>query len=261
MEDQTIECPQCGKEFSLEFTRCPNCGLNLYPEDETPDPYPLSPQQAADGSLSPHMAAGGVGEGIGEAVWAVLLGLIVAGAVSFVLHMFATRAETVVGLPLVWRVILFFAGPLGALVGGYSSGMVGKRPHLPAAGLGALVGLGAAALAVLFETRWRLVTPQVILEPSMLAQYALCLLLGALGGWLNGEAGAAFLAGAAPPPPKEVKGMSWEDLMYRDLLTRVRFNRDTAERLIEYERRLAPDADRYTLLRSAVERLERDRRE
>jgi len=262
MDEQTIECPRCGEEFSLEFTRCPQCGLNLYPEDETPVPYPLSPQVGEAGD-SQHIAGGergeGIGAGIGDAVWAVLLGLILAGAVSFVLHMFATRAETAVGLPVAWRVILFFAGPLGALAGGYSSGVVGKRPRLPAAGLGALVGWGAAALVALFETRWRLVTMQVMLEPGMLAQYALCLLLGALGGWLNGETGAAYLAGAAPAPQKGVKGMSWEDLMYRDLLTRVRFNRDTAERLIEYERRLAPEADRYTLVRSAVERLERDR--
>jgi hypothetical protein len=123
--------------------------------------------------------------------------------------------------------------------------------------LGALVGVGAAALAVLFETRWRLVTAQVLVEPAMLAQYALCLLGGALGGWLSGQSEAAFLAGGAPPPPKEVKGMSWEDLMYRDLLTRVR-SRETAERLIEYERRQAPEAERYTLIRNAVERLDRD---
>ena len=262
MEDQTIECPRCGEEFSLEFTRCPQCGLNLYPEDETLPPS-NSPLQGGEygRTSSGFPLQGEEAGGTGEAVWAVLLGFILAGAVSFVLHMFATRVETAAGLPVAWRVILFFAGPLGALVGGYSSGAVGKRPRLPAAGLGALVGLGAAALVLLFETRWRLVTTQVMLEPGMLAQYALCLLLGALGGWLNGETGAAYLAGAAPQPQKEVKGMSWEDLMYRDLLTRVRFNRDTAERLIEYEQRLAPEADRYTLVRNAVERLDRDRRE
>jgi hypothetical protein len=126
------------------------------------------------------------------------------------------------------------------------------------AGWGALVGFGCAILVVLYETRWRLITPQVLLELPMLGQYALCLLGGALGGWLSGKSEAFFLAGGTPPPPKEVKGMSWEDLMYRDLLMRVR-NRETAERLIEYERRQTPDADRYTLIRNAVDRLERDR--
>jgi hypothetical protein len=257
LEDQTIECPHCGDVFSLELTRCPKCGLNMYPEDETLQPYPLSPSGEPHPPSNSPLQGGESGEGL----WAVLLGLILAGAVSFVINMFASRAVGQVSIPAQIKIFLFLAAPLGALVGGYSTGVVGKRERLSAAGLGALVGLGSAALAVLFETRWRLVTLQVMLEPLMLAQYALCLLLGALGGWLSGESGAAYLAGAAQPPAKEVKGMSWEDLLYRDLLTRVRFNRDTAERLIEYERRLAPQADRYTLVRNAVERLERDWRE
>ncbi len=33
-EDET-ECARCGAHFSIELTRCPNCGVNLYePEDE-----------------------------------------------------------------------------------------------------------------------------------------------------------------------------------------------------------------------------------
>lgn len=235
----------------MEFTRCPKCGLNMYPEDEEDD---------STGSYGTHLdELEERASGVGDALLAVFLGLIVAGAVSFVLHMFASRAGTADSLPTEWRIMLFLAGPLSALVGGYASGAFERRERLPAAGLGALVGVGAAALGVLFETRWRLVTPQVIVEPSMLAQYALCLLFGALGGWLNGETGAAFLAGVKQPRQKEVKGMSWEDLMYRDLLTRVRYNRDTAERLIEYERKLTPEAERFTLINNAIDRLDRDR--
>lgn len=33
-ENET-ECARCGAHFSMELTRCPNCGVNLYePEDE-----------------------------------------------------------------------------------------------------------------------------------------------------------------------------------------------------------------------------------
>ena len=262
MDDQSIECPRCGEVFSMEFTRCPQCGLNMYPEDETPASDPRYPVTGDGGGLQ-QMAGGEGGDrieaGTGEALLAVVLGVILAGTVSFLAHTFATRAESAQGLPVAWQMVLFLTGPLGAALGGSSIGVVAKRERLPAAGLGVLVGIGAAALVVLFETRWRLVTAQVLLEPAMLAQYALCLLGGALGGWLGGQSEAAFLAGGAPPVQKAVKGMSWEDLMYRDLLTRVRFNRDTAERLIEYERRLAPEAERYTLMRNAVERLDRDR--
>jgi len=233
----------------MELTRCPKCGLSMYPDEE------------GDG-----MDVEGVAEeaeqrspGVGEALLAVFLGLILAGALSFVLHIFASRAGTVQSLPTGLRILLFLTGPLSGLVGGYASGVFERRERLPAAGLGALVGVGSAVLMVLFETRWRLVTPQVLVEPLMLAQYALCTLFGALGGWLNGESGAAFLAGVKQPRQKEVKGMSWEDLMYRDLLTRVRYNRDTAERLIEYERKLTPEAERFTLMRNAIDRLDHDR--
>ena len=34
-ENET-ECARCGAHFSMELTRCPNCGVNLYePEDDT----------------------------------------------------------------------------------------------------------------------------------------------------------------------------------------------------------------------------------
>ena len=246
----------------MEFTRCPKCGLNMYPEDESLASDPFYPAAGEGGSLK-QMAGGEAGvrveAGIGEALLAVVLGGMLAGAVSFLAHTFATRAVSAQGLPVAWQMVLFLAGPLGSALGGSSIGLVAKRERLPAAGLGVLVGLGSAVLLVLFETRWRLVTAQVLVEAGMLARYALCLLGGALGGWLGGQSEAAFLAGGAPPVQKAVKGMSWEDLMYRDLLTRVRFNRDTAERLIEYERRLAPEAERYTLMRNAVERIDRDR--
>ena len=250
MEDNTVDCPRCGEVFSLEFTRCPKCGLNLYPEDE----------EDAGGDGSHPEAAGEQPAVAGEALWGLILGCILAGAVSFMLHMLASQAEGAAGLPPAWQAALFLSGPLGALVGGAATGSMAGRGRAAAAGLGALVGVATAALGVLLETRWRLVTLPVILEAPMLLQYALCILLGALGGWLKGRSDAVFHAGGLPASAPEVKGMSWEDLMYRDLLTRVRFNRTTAERLVEYERRLAPDADRYTLLKNAVDRLDRDRR-
>jgi hypothetical protein len=209
--EHTLECPHCGRVFSLELTRCPGCGLNMYPEDE----------DEATGSEGIHSDGVHLDEAdeqtAGAGLWAVILGWILAGAASFIIQMFASQAVTGGSLPIGWKLALFLASPLGAAVGG-----------------------------------------QVILEASMLAQYALCIILGGGAAWLRGVAsqdtGSLRTKDSAP-----AQGMSWEDLMYRDLLTRVRFNRDTAERLIEYERRLAPEADRYTLLRNAVERLERDR--
>ena len=45
-----IECARCGATFSVEFTRCPQCGVNLYePDDEDED-------ERKTGSFKPHPA-------------------------------------------------------------------------------------------------------------------------------------------------------------------------------------------------------------
>ena len=266
LNDHTLECPRCGRVFSLELTRCPQCGLNIYPDDEddpTVGAHGMRPSgMRPDGISPPDVLPDSLpSSGLGEALGGIVLGWIVAGAVSFMLHMFASRAGTLETLPILWRVALFLAAPLGALLGGYAGEAMAHQRRWAAVGLGVLVGAGAAALSLLFETRWRLVTLHVVMETGMLANYALCLLLGALGAWLSSAGAPDGEAHGASQRTDSTPGMSWEDLMYRDLLTRVRFNRDTAERLVEYERRLAPEADRYTLLRNAVERLDRDRRE
>ncbi len=49
-ENET-ECARCGAHFSIELTRCPNCGVNLYePEDEAIDGKGR-PSRAASKSL------------------------------------------------------------------------------------------------------------------------------------------------------------------------------------------------------------------
>ena len=47
---------------------------------------------------------------------------------------------------------------------------------------------------------------------------------------------------------------------YRDLLAKARYDKDVAERLIEYERKRAPRDSLDQLCRSAIDRLERDNR-
>ncbi len=48
--------------------------------------------------------------------------------------------------------------------------------------------------------------------------------------------------------------------LYDQLLRRVRMDRETADRLVEYERRRTPSASREALVRNALDRLNRDRR-
>ncbi|QIS10359.1 hypothetical protein [Nocardia arthritidis] len=66
------------------------------------------------------------------------------------------------------------------------------------------------------------------------------------------------LAKPALAPTKQLPAIATHD-DYRQLLTMVMGNPTTADRLIEYERRKSPTADRDTLITSAIEQLRRDR--
>ena len=64
-------------------------------------------------------------------------------------------------------------------------------------------------------------------------------------------------SGPLPPPP----GSNPQNPnLYQDLLAMCRGDQGMAERLIEFERRKAPTADRNELIQSAMERWIRDNR-
>ncbi len=67
------------------------------------------------------------------------------------------------------------------------------------------------------------------------------------------------LAKPALAPTKQLPVIATHD-DYRQLLSMVMGNSTTADRLIEYERRKSPTADRDTLIASAIEQLRRDRK-
>jgi hypothetical protein len=69
-------------------------------------------------------------------------------------------------------------------------------------------------------------------------------------------AGIAYYATQVLPSTRR----SVERRLYQDLLRRTRGDRELAERLIEYERRRSPGADRLELLQDAIYRWERDDR-
>jgi len=60
-----------------------------------------------------------------------------------------------------------------------------------------------------------------------------------------------------PRPPASTPSPKNADL-YQELLTKVRGNRAIADRLIEFERKKAPAADRNELIRRAIEGWLRD---
>ncbi|NNJ09470.1 hypothetical protein EKD04_003915 [Chloroflexales bacterium ZM16-3] len=62
------------------------------------------------------------------------------------------------------------------------------------------------------------------------------------------------------PPASPAGAADPEEQLHKALLRKVRGNRETAERLIQFEARKAPGASRSTLMRNAIERWEQDNR-
>ena len=112
----------------------------------------------------------------------------------------------------------------------------------------------ALPIMVLFATHWLEITLESLLNPWVLADGIMTIVAGVFGGWLNYK----FSRDTSWKEKWKVRG--WEDLLYQDLLGKVRFNGSTANRLIEYERSLDPQASRLKLIQSAIERWERDNR-
>lgn len=235
MDENTFECPNCGAKIYPEMTRCPECGQTMYPEDEEALPTTTETTKAAWGST----------------LGALLIGVLISSGIALILHFIVASFVSPSTLGGLGKVVLFLAGPLGSLVGGYvAGGLARQNPKL----LGGLVGALTLPLIALFTTHWVEVTPRFLFSPWVLLAGLLTILTGVVGGWLNER-----LAGNVDWKEKwRVRG--WEDLLYQDLLRRVRFNGSAADRLIEYERKQDPQASRLKLIQNALERWERDNR-
>jgi hypothetical protein len=146
---------------------------------------------------------------------------------------------------------LLIAGPAGVLVGAYmGTSLFRQRSRL----MGGLVGILALPALVLLATYWVEVTPTVLFSPPAILVRFVTILAGVVGGWIS----ETFAPGSDWKERWRVHGM--EDLLYQELLRKVRFNGGAADRLIEYERNLDPHATRLKLIQRAIESLEHDNR-
>ncbi len=235
MDDNTFECPQCGARIYPEITRCPQCGQNMYPEDEEAE---TGGERA--GSLNRGASLGGI-----------VTGWLVAGGSAVIIHFIVGSLATPITLGTGTRLILLLAGPIGALAGGYvGAGLTRRNSAL----IGGLVGVLCLPISALLATHWVKVTPNLLLSSVILGEAALIILAGVAGGWLNRK----FTQDVDWQEKWKVRG--WEDLLYQDLLRKVRFNGSIADRLIDYERKQEPQASRLKLIQNAIERWERDNR-
>ncbi len=149
------------------------------------------------------------------------------------------------------KLILFIAGPFGIVLGTLvGTGIYRKRSKL----MGGLVGVLTVPVLVLLATHWVKVTLNLLFSPWGVLLGFLTILSGVVGGWIS----ETFSAENDWKEKWRVHG--WEDLLYQDLLRKVRFNGSVADRLIEFERSQDPQASRLRLIQSAIQRWERDNR-
>ncbi len=229
-----IECARCGERFFYELTHCPDCGVSVYRGELDEDDWDAS-------APSPGTQVWGA---LGAVAGGWLLGSILAGAAYFGIQAAGTPGSALT------RALQFAAVPLGAFVGGYFVGVTLSRPpKLYGLGVGAL-SIGTAILLTAYER-------DLAIEPLIRGETLPWWALTALAGWW-----AAGLAHKRQERAQVARFFSprSEAELYQDLLAKVGFDKDTAERLIQYEHARAPNATRQTLLRSAVDRWQRDNR-
>jgi hypothetical protein len=235
MDDNTFECPNCGTKIYPEMTRCPQCGQIMYPEDE----QVATPERESTSA------------GWGPMIGAILIGWLITCGIAIVIHFIIASFFSPSSLGVAGKVVLLLAGPVGALTGGYvAAGIVRQKVKW----LGIIIGALALPVLALFATHWVEVTAGFLLSPWVITFGVLTILAGFAGSWLN----AVIIQDASLKEKWQVRG--WEDLLYQDLLRKVRFNGSTADRLIEYERLQDPNASRLKLIQSAIERWDKDNR-
>jgi hypothetical protein len=233
MDGNTYECPNCSATIYPEMTRCPQCGQNMYPEDDT------TVDEAATTI------------GWGKIMGVVLIGWLISSGIATIINFIVAEFVSPPFLPNLAIFFLVLAGPLGSLVGGYvCAGLARQNVKF----LGGLVGVLSLPVSVLLATHWVRVKLAIFLNPWLLGAGLLIILAGICGGWLYEK----YSQRGDWQEKWRVRG--WEDLLYQDLLRKVRFNGSAADRLVEYERKLDPQASRLKLLQNAIERWEKDNR-
>jgi zinc-ribbon domain len=235
MDDNFNECPNCGANVFPEMKNCPACGHNMYPQDD-------ESESTAEEIANPKVSS---------SIGAVVIGWLIACGITLLVHFIVASFESSSTLGLSGGIFLWLAGPIGAIAGSYVA--AGISPQA-ARWIGALIAIFTLPVMVLFTTHWVEVTAEFLLNPWVVACGMITLLGGIFGGWLNYK----FSQDMGWKEKWKVRG--WEDLLYQELLRKVRFSGSIADRLIEYERQQNPQASRLKLIQSAIERWERDNR-
>jgi hypothetical protein len=179
----------------------------------------------------------------------ILIGWMIAAGIAMLVNFIVAAFVHPNQLATWGMALLLLAPPFGALIGAYiGTSLYRQHSRL----LGGFVGFFTLPVSVLLATYWVRITIAVLFSPQSILLGFLTILAGVCGGWIS----QTFAPDSGWKEKWRVHG--WEDLLYQDLLRKVRFNGSAANRLIEYERKQDPQATRLKLIQNAIERWERD---
>jgi putative membrane protein (TIGR04086 family) len=240
MDDNEIECPNCGSTFFYQLTRCPYCGRSVYPLDDAEEP--MNPYEEI-GTLDTFGK-------ILNSVAVVFLGLFVTSLVTLIPYFFIQQFVSPVAL-MEMQILIFSITILGAFVGGFVAARFSKHR---ASFHGLLVGFLSVGLALLL-TAYEIDINNMYKFPPIyvpIVGWGLVTLAGLVGAEVAVRwAQKAALEGLFSPKKNE-------EALYRELLLKVKNDQQVAKRLIDYELQHAPNASDTYLIQSAINRWERD---
>ena len=238
LEPNQIECTNCGEPFDLALTRCPHCDMVIYPLEGDEQQWEDSQDQRAPTKIGL----------LAHAVGLVIAGGLTAIMISMLSYIFIRNLVITQESPIAIIIAISSCMLLGSLVGGYLAGRFARTRFVQH---GIYVGVVNLFISL----------PLIAREFGSVESYLWLLPIGGLS-LAAGYAGARL---ALRHMREELVNELFTPVLdqadlYSELLEKVRFDHQTAERLIEYERQRTPEAGRATLIQSAIRRWERDNR-
>jgi len=238
--DNQIECGECGGVFFIELNQCPHCGQSVYfpdEKEETQDSWSDSILKTIPTPV--------------HTMLLVLFAGIISGIVALVIYLPIRPALGNSPQSFVIQSFIYVSTALGALVGGYVGGRFARVRRLFH---GLMVGVLSLLISLLMLSQEFYQLSEALF--SLLTPVGWGLVIGA------SYAGAQFAARMVREQMADFlfAGVRTEASSYQDLLSRVGYDESVAERLLEYERKSLPNADRIELIHLAIARWERDNR-
>ncbi len=238
-QDNEIECANCGASFYIELTKCPNCGVSVYfPEFQES----IRPKSREEDSIET------IGKVFGS-LFIVAGGLLVSSAITFFIFfsLKKTVASQLDGLGM--QTLISALTMVGAFGGGFVAARYAKyRPSLHGLIVG-LLSVGLSILLIAYEEDLTSTFPPLLIP---IVGWGLITLSGLFGAETAENLARGTTLDQLFSPEKS------EDELYQDLLAKIRFDKDIADRMIEYERQHAVNASKAYLIQSAIRRWERD---